>query len=346
MNNQTQLKAMKAVYTYFFPEVRRLIHSADSLEDNLFKVTTSIAEAQRSVDSLGFKKRIIVPASNEGTIDLDSIHEPVIDRITEIYESVVPGISKFRNRYFTSGSSEGIFHALAELKAKGVDRIFTFSGEYEGYKEYGKTLGIETREIDPERTKASNLERGVWFISNPSARDGNIIKNETIREICNSGSQVYLDLAYVGSTKDHAFDVSHENIPAVFMSFSKPYGVFRFRIGFTFSREPMDSLYANKWFKDVQRVLTAAKIAEEIGPAALHERYEHKQLEIVSSLNQQYGLNIQPSDALLLGNVLESETNRLTESQKKLLAPYKRGEGYRLCLTPYYEELEAGGKIK
>lgn len=345
MSNKTQLKAMKAVYTYFFPEVRELIHSTDSLERSLFLTTTDVEEAQNVVDSLGFRNRIVVPATIEGKVDLDAIHEPVIDRITKIYEPVVPGISSFRNRYFTSGSSEGIFHALAELKAKGVDRIFTFEGEYEGYKEYGKTLGIETVEIDSKRTRIRDLEKGTWFVSNPSAVDGNIISNETIRELCDNGNKVYLDLAYVGSTKEHTFDVSHENIPGVFMSFSKPYGVFRFRIGFTFSREPLNSLYANKWFKDIQRVLASAKIAEEVGPRLLHKRYVPKQLEIVDSLNQKYGLNIQPSDVLLLGNIPKSETVKLSESQRELLAPYKRGGGYRLCLTPYYEELERGGKL-
>jgi len=346
MNNKTELKAMKAVYTYFFPEVRRLVHSMDNLADDLFLTTTPVEKAQEIVDSLDFRGRIIVPTTLAGKVDLDALHEPVIDRIAEIYEPVVSGISDFRNRYFTSGSSEGIFHALAELKAKGVDRIFTLAGEYEGYKEYGKTLDIETQEVDLTRTKIGNLEKGVWFISNPSARDGNIISNETIKEICDGGHQVYLDLAYVGSTKAHEFDASHENIPAVFMSFSKPYGVFRFRVGFTFAREPMDSLYANKWFKDIQRVLTAVKIAEEIGPKGLHERYESKQSQIVRILNQQYELNIKPSDALLLGNIPSIEPGNLTESQRSLLAPYKRGEGYRLCLTPYYEELENGGLIK
>ena len=345
MKTQTQLKAMKAVYTYFFPEVRRVIHSTDSLEDNLFLTTTPVEEAQRTIDSPDFRKNIVVPATLDGRVDLDAIHEPVIDRIVEVYREVVPGISGFKSRYFTSGSSEGIFHALAELKANGTNKIFTFCGEYEGYKEYGRTLGIKTVEVDLERTRLSDLERGVWFISNPSARDGNIIPDETIKEICDQGNEVFLDLAYVGSTMDHQFDASHENIPAVFLSFSKPYGVFRFRVGFTFSKEPMDSLYANRWFKDVQRVLVAAKITEEIGPRQLYRRYEEKQLQIIDHLNQEYGLNVHASDALLLGNVPRSNVGKLSDAQRSMLAPYKRGEGYRLCLTPYYEALENGGIV-
>lgn len=343
MKNQTQLKAMKAVYTYFFPEVRKLVHSTDNLRDDLFLTTTSVKDAQRVVDSLNFRKRIIAPADLEGKIDLDAIHEPIIKRITEIYEKVVPGISNFKYRYFTSGSSEGIFHVLAELKAQGTDEIFTFAGEYEGYKEYGKTLGIKTREIDPNRTRISALEKGVWFISNPSARNGNIISNSTIQEISEKSNKIFLDLAYVGSTKEHEFNASHENISAVFLSFSKPYGVFRFRIGFTLSREPINSLYANKWFKDIQRTLAAVKIAEEIGPKALYKKYKEKQFLIVKKINQEFGLDVSASDALLLGNISGPNADKLSNAQKELFFPYKRGNGYRLCLTPYYEEIERGG---
>ncbi len=315
MRNLTEIKAMKAVYTYFFPEVRRLVHSADKISNEIFLTTTPVELAQEEIDSLGFKNKFPVPSTLDGNVDLDAIHEPIIDKIVGIYSEVVPGISDYNQRYFTSGSSEGIFHALAELKAKGTEKIFTLVGEYEGYKEYGKTLGIITEEVDLERSKIGKLERGVWFISNPSARDGNIIDNKTIREICEAGNKVYLDLAYVGSTKEHAFNTAHENISALFLSFSKPYGVFRFRIGFTLSRNPIDSLYANKWFKDIQRVLTAARIAEEIGPAFLHERYRAKQSNIVEWLNGKYGLNIRCSDALLLGNVTEKDYERLSISR-------------------------------
>ena len=343
MNTKTRLKAMKAVYTYFFPEVRKLVHGTDNLRDDLFLTNTSMEEAQRIVDSLNFRKKIITPATLEGKIDLDAIHEPVVERITEIYEKVVSGISDYRYRYFTSGSSEGIFHILAELKAQGTDQIFTLAGEYEGYKEYGKTLGIKTREIDIDRTRISALEKGVWFISNPSAKYGNIVSNSTIQEICDRGNKIFLDLAYVGSTKGHEFNASHENISALFLSFSKPYGVFRFRIGFTLSQEPINSLYANKWFKDIQRVLTAVKIAEEIGPNTLYEKYKEKQFLIVERINQEFGLNVSASDALLLGNISGSNADKLSNAQKELLFPYKRGNGYRLCLTPYYEEIERGG---
>jgi len=341
MRNE-KLNAMKSVYTYFFPEVRPLVHSTDGLDSRLFLTSTPASEAQRYIDSLGFRKKLVVPRTQSGTVDLDSIHEPAIERILEIYEKTVPGISDFGYRYFTSGSSEGIFHTMAELKAGGTNKIYTFEGEYEGYKEYGKTLDLLTEEVDFS-TESHNLKTGKWFISNPSARDGNIISNKRINEICDKGNTVYLDLAYVGSTREHKFDVSHENIRTIFLSFSKPYGIFRFRVGFTLSRNPLESLYGNKWFKDISRVLTAVKIAEEIGPKVLHERYEEKQRVIINKINEKHGLNMLPSDVLLLGNISKRDGEKLSSKKKNTIAEFERAGAYRFCLTPYYEEFEMGG---
>lgn len=341
MKNQNRFQAMKAVYTYFFPEVRNLVNL--NLDSDLFFTTTPAEQAQDIIDSLGFRKKLVVPSTTEGNVDLDGIHEPVIDRVIEIYERIVPELSGFKFRYFTPGSSDGIFHVLAELRAKGVQRINTLEGEYEGYREYGKTLGIETVEHNPKNLKPSSLEKGVWFISNPSAINGNIIPNKTIEDICNSGSQVNLDLAYVGATREQIYDVSNPNIKAVFLSFSKPYGVFRWRIGFTFSREPVQSLYANKWFKDIERVLTSLKLAEEFGPGKLYTRYRSVQERIVQNLNQDFSLGIIPSDVLLLGHITPEDAGKLNEEQREMISQYNRGSGYRFCLTPYFEREEKGG---
>jgi hypothetical protein len=333
-------KAMKAVYTYFFPEVRSLVKSVASLEDDLFLVTTPIEKAQSIIDNLGFKKRLIIP-SNSGFVDLDRIHEPIISRVVESYKPAISGLEEFNFSYPTSGSSEGIFHILSELRAKGVRNIYTIAGEYEGYREYGKALGMETIEVEFGKTDLGALKEGVWFISNPSAKDGNILPNGKINEIADLGHKIILDLAYAGSTRPYKFNVSHKNIEKVVMSFSKPYGLFRFRIGFTFSRNEIPSLYGNKWFKDVQRFILAAKVAEEIGPSKLYPIYNPRQKEIVSHLNNKFGLRLRPSDALLIANFYG--TDKLSDEQKRIIEPFKRGGGFRFCLTPYYEELEKGG---
>jgi hypothetical protein len=332
------LKAMKAVYSYFFPEVRKIVRESENIPYQIFLTSTTADEANRLLKASGFS--IKAPQTLEGKVDLDMIHEPIIDKIVSSYSGLIKGLDGFKGRYPMAGSSQGIFHLLSELKQKGADTIYTFPGEYEGYKEYGKCIGLETKEIGYD-IPAKEIPRGYWFISNPSARNGNIIPDGKIKELCDAGHKIILDLAYVGMTKQHEFDLRDENIIGAVMSMSKPYGVFRFRIGgFAFTREPMDSLYANKWFKDVPALLTASRLVEEIPPGSLHEKYSAVQHKIIDELKEKTGLPLRPSDSFLLANIPVNETEGLPEEKMKLIAPYRRGDSYRLCLTPYFEAHE------
>jgi hypothetical protein len=279
----------------------------------------------------------------------------------------VPHLKDFRFIYPTPGSSEGIFKLLTKLKveenakdiAKDRDKdkdkrsegtcgmaegISVLLGDYEGYREYAgsECLGMKVNIVDPDKTELKTIKPSYWFISNPSARDGNIIPNDLILELCDLGHKVFLDLSYVGATGDHDFDVSHENIPAVVMSFSKPYGVFRKRMGFVMSREPVHSLYGNRWFKDDERMLQELKLAEEIGPGTLYKKYRTVQEEIIGQLNREYGLRLRASDVLLLAYMTEDDASGLDRDRLKTIEPFKRGKVYRFCLTPYFELMERG----
>jgi len=340
-----KLEAMRAVYCYFFPEVRPILHEVESaLPDDIFLVTTPAKKVRESIDSL-FDPPLEVPETIDGNIDLDEIHVPIIERVVEAYSTLAPGLRDFPYSYPTSGSSEGIFHILTKLRVSGIDAIYVLKGEYEGYSAQARNLGMKVNEIDSEETDLKKLEPGVWFISNPSARDGNIIPNEYIRELCDLEHKVILDLAYVGATMPYEFDVSHENVSAVVMSFSKPYGVFRFRVGgFTFSREEMPTLYGNKWFKDVPALFQALKLAEEIGPGKLYEKYKQVQEAILGRINAELGLGIRPSDSVLLGYLRKDDIAGLNADQLAIIDTFKRAEGYRFCLTPYFERVEKGGQ--
>jgi hypothetical protein len=359
-----EFKAMKAVYSYVFPEIRPIIAQMSNLPIDLFLTSTPVNKAQDIIDGLGFRERLIVPANARGNVSLDDIHEPIIDRIIQEYEfhgeraskhgnvlatSAISGINNFAYRYPTSGSSQGIFHLLADAKQKGIDTIYVLSGEYEGYKEYGATLGIKTIEVDSLENKciskyaSGKNAPGLWFISNPSARDGNIIPNSQILNLCDQGHKVILDLAYVGMTKDYTFDLNHENIVGAVMSLSKPYGLFRFRTGFTFTREPIQSLYANKWFKDVGRLLLGLKVVEDIGTRRLYDAYAGAQSKIITGLNEKFGLTMKKSDVLLLSHMTSADVLKLDDDRKSLIADYGRSGNYRFCLTPYYEALENSG---
>ena len=335
-----ELNCMKSVYTYFFPEVRKLIHFDAKIPNEIYLNSTSKIKVGKILNKL-FKKNLNLPPTNKKTIDLDMIHEVIINNIIYEYRNLVPSLKSFTCRYPTAGSSEGIFHLLAMLKSSGINTIYVLNGEYEGYKEYGNSLGIKTIEIYPEKQNLSKLKKGVWFISNPSARDGNIISNEFINKICNLGHKVILDLAYLGSTKYYKFDIHNNNIIAVVMSFSKPYGVFRFRIGgFAFTRNPIPSLYANKWFKDIPSLFVSLKLVEEIKPGSLYKKYSKIQKKIIDRINKEFKLGMRVSDALLLGYLTEEDTKKLTKEQLSLIEQFKRGNSYRFCLTLYYESYE------
>jgi hypothetical protein len=179
----TELRAMKAVYCYFFPEVRPLLHEVESkVPDDLFLVTTPAEEVHKSLESL-FSPALDVPATPKGCVDLDEIHIPIIERIVRAYSHLVPALAGFKYSYPTPGSSEGIFKLLTKLKVDGCEAINVLDGEYEGYGEYAgpEDLKMRVNTVNPEKTDPAKLEPAVWFISNPSARDGNIIQNKFIQ---------------------------------------------------------------------------------------------------------------------------------------------------------------------
>jgi hypothetical protein len=332
-----KLDLMKAVYCYYFPEVRELLHQVErSLPDQLYFVTSSAEEVAQQLAPL-FDPPLTIPAQ-EGLVDLDEIHVPIMDRIVAAYSKTIPALSSFEYRYPTSGSSEGLFHLLTRLKVQGVQAINVFEGEYEGYGAQARNLGmkVHTRSFDDPG------DRGIWFISNPSACDGNLLPEGAIGRLCDEGHLVVLDLAYAGATAPHVFDVSHPNILAVVLSFSKPYGVFRFRIGgFTFSRDAMPTLYGNKWFKDTVRLCQALKLAEDIGPELLYRRYHSVQERVIREVEEEFQLGIRGSDALLIGHLPLNATRGLDEGKRALIAPYRRGSNYRFCLTPRFESIES-----
>jgi histidinol-phosphate/aromatic aminotransferase/cobyric acid decarboxylase-like protein len=136
------------------------------------------------------------------------------------------------------------------------------------------------------------------------------------------------------------FDLSHPNVVAAVISFSKPYGLFYYRIGFNFCREAIPALYANKWFKNVYGLLIAERILDQIDQARLRRKYKAIQADIVERINQAIGLDLSASDAFLLAKLPAASVTRLSPQQQHAIHKFRRGDGYRFCLTPYFEEYE------
>lgn len=303
------IKAIKAVYSYYLPEVREIISKL--VRD--------------------YPHDVFLRSVSPG---LDDFHAPIIAKFTDFFSGSVPALKDFESRYPTSGSEEFIREYITGLKA---DRIYVLKGEYEGYKEIAKTRGVRTVEVD-EDADPSSLEPGPWFLSNPSARNGDFLPDALVSAICEAGHEVFYDLAYLGSTRPKTLDLSHPNIAAVATSFSKTFGLFYYRVGFGFSRRPLPALYANKWFKNVFSLLVAEKIMDTLGPQDIPERYKPVQERIVSEINSRHGLRLRPSDAFLIATLGSAEG--LSEEKLELVRGFRRGPAYRFCLTPYFQELE------
>lgn len=317
-----KLKAIRSVYSYYFPEIRDLI--------------TGLTKK--------YPHEVFLYSIFPG---LDDFHLPIIKKYLNFISPYTLGLDKFPYHYFTNGSSEGIFHLLAYFKTKEPQTpIYVLKGEYEGYEEYGKNLNINVQEIDLSLAQIPSLKKGLWFISNPSARNGNIIPNQEILKICQSGHRVIIDGAYFGLTKRYSFNLNQPNIVAVVTSLSKPLGLFYYRIGFAFTRFEMPTLEPNKWFKNIFSLIIADKIFSQFKADYFYKKYKPIQEKIIKKINQETGLGMKISEALLLGFLDKKASQKLDKQQLEEISRLKRGDFYRFCLTPYFLEEENNSRKK
>jgi histidinol-phosphate/aromatic aminotransferase/cobyric acid decarboxylase-like protein len=310
----TGLRAITTVYSYLPPEIRDVI-------------TRLTRDYPHDVFL-----RSVAPG-------LDDFHRPIIDKLVATHRHDVPQLAQFDHRYPTAGSEEGIREYLTTLQSSGVREIYAWKGDYEGYREVARTRNVRLVELDAD-TDPGKVPRGHWFLSNPSARDGMIVPRERIQAICDAGHQVFYDLSYLGMTEPTVYDLAHPNIVAAVVSFSKPFGLFYYRIGFTFSRKSIPVLEANKWFKNVYGLLIADRLLAEIDQGELTRKYKRIQAEIVREIRQQAGLNVSASDAFLLATLPAEEARHLTAEHRHELERFRRVAWYRFCLTPYFQERE------
>ncbi len=305
------LKATSTVYSYYFPEVRRVI-------DRIVR---------------RYPHEVFLRSVKPG---LDDFHVPIIKKYARIFGRNLGGIDGFRHSYVVSGASEAIFHILAKLKtAEPKTPLYILHGEYQGYREYAKTLGVRIKEVTEAEAAGSYLPAGVFFISNPSARDGMILPGVFVESLLKR-HRVVLDATYVGLTRPFVMNLRRKNIIAVLVSLSKPFGLYYYRIGFVFSRLPIASLEANKWFKNIFSLIITDKLLSTFRPGALWRKYAPLQKKVVMHLKEKSGITIEASDVLILGKISEPSARALSPAALWALSPYKRGRVYRLCLTPYF----------
>lgn len=306
------LDAITTVYSYYTPEVRRVV-------DGL------VAE---------YPHEVFLRSVKPG---LDDFHLPVIARLVERHRTDVPELGSFAHAYPTSGSEEGIRELMSTIAAaRERSPVYMFAGDYEGYREIARTRGLDFRELPFDPGAPARVPPGWWFLSNPSARDGNLLPRALVDAVTEAGHRVFYDLSYLDATPPAAFDLSHPSIAAAAISFSKPYGLFYYRIGFTFARAPIPALVANKWFKSIFGLLLAERLMQTVDARAHAAKYAAIQSAIVAQIEREHELGLRASDAFLLAHVPPSAAARLDERRRALLARFARGDGYRLCLTPYF----------
>ncbi len=328
---------MKDVYSYPFPEVRQLL-GRSALNPEFMLNTLDAAAAHDMLAPFNFEPSLQLPRRSDDSLDLDELHVPVIERIRSRVSPSLPGVETFEHAYPTHGSSQSIFNLLAEWQAQGsLQSLGVLKGEYEGYGSYAQSLRIPLAEYTT--LADAKVQKGqVWFISNPSAVDGNWLDADMWQKFLAAGHQVVVDAAYVGLTPYGTLDVSSPNIRAVLTSPSKIFGVFRYRnTGITYTREPVASLYGTKWFKDVPALLDTLNLYETFKPNELPQKYRRVQEFICQQLVTVVGTDVLPSDVSLLANTQGPVNEQFTR--------FFRAKGYRFGLTKLFEDYERSNPL-
>lgn len=353
-----ELMALKAVYCYMFPETWECLEEVQKrMSREFFLRTTSSKEVTNLFSDL-FNPALEFPSKKlgglDGCLNLDELFIPISKRIVDSYKQTILGLENFENIYPGPGSSDLLFKSLAYLKSEGYKEINVFESEYEGISVFAKDLGFKIVEHDIKKINPDKKYDGVFYMSNPSSIDGNDLPDELINRLLDAGNLIIFDFAYVGTTNKRTYDINHKNVIGVFLSLSKPYGVFETRItGFAFLKQEYflkekanNFLYGNRWFTDKVRTLQTLKLVQELGPNKdgvfpLVKKYKGIQKEIVDSLVKEYGLPFKESDSFLLAYINEEDLIDVSEDKKEIIKDFKRGNNYRFCLTPYFEMRES-----
>lgn len=250
--------------------------------------------------------------------------------------------------YPTAGASEALRHIIFDLAARGraggfAPTVHFFEGEYEGYKAMAQAAGLEVCEHSRAWATpfGSRLNRvatrldlhDLFFISQPSAIDGNVWLdfNEFVSKM--PPESVVVDVTYVGAIPGSLpldrFNLNHDSIRNVVFSLSKPFGAYYDRIGGVFFRREDEGLFGNKWFKNLTSLDLGTRLMQENGVFDLPNRYRNVQEKACVEVGELLGLNVFPADVYILGRALAPRGDAFYDYLRRPLT----GD-LRLCLTP------------
>lgn len=301
---------------------------------------------------------------NAHTKRQDPMHEGFFDAWLRFASPVLTLPGDATHHYPTAGSSEAIREIIRQAAWKDQD-VVIFAGEYEGYEAIANTQGTRVHRVDRHRWRevlegyardgAPWQGRGAqWWISQPSALDGNDWPDfqEWLLAVERwSGSlDVWVDLTYLGrSTAATAIDLSASPVVAgIVFSLSKVMGAYYRRIGGCISRAPVEGLWANRWFKNLDSLYLGQAWLEQAGNAVsegrLYAVMQHRAMGVAlqgmggAQAWHEAGIQWQASDVPLLMHAPDP-----TLAVPSALEPWwqmaRRGapaspSSRRLCLTP------------
>lgn len=300
--------------------------------------------------------------------------DPMHDNFFSAWQNFSKDCVNFKNSdypetYPSNGSSEAIFHILAHAKATNRDLV-VFEADYEGYRSLAESVGVRVHIVnrnfwretleDWREGKTSFANRPVqWWVSQPSAIDGNIWSDfpEWLKamEEFSEGNEIWVDLTYVGRASiQNKIELTSPIISGFVFSLSKVMGAYYRRIGGCYSRLPIPSLWGNRWFKNLDSLYIGERWLQEASSAfeeglKMKTKVEGKteqEIAIEEAFNfignktkwENEGIFWKPSDVSLL---MYAEIPQYEIRNPELLdfwTPACRGlhqkVSARLCLTP------------
>lgn len=281
----------------------------------------------------------------------DSFHQEFLDSWRLWAKPAVTIPDDFSFAYATAGSTEAIRESLAQIAATTRGRIHIFHGEYEGFAEMAKAYGLTVIRHDRAhyvKSLTETLRPGdAFYISQPSAINGYTWSEFptwlAFMEATCPKVRVLVDLCYLGSSsRPKRLALNHPNIHTIFFSLSKVFGVYYHRVGGVFSRTPLPGLCGNIWFKNMFSLHLGQNLLSRFPLAFLPTKYLASQHFAVAQVSSHLGIELQPSQALLLAQTSISDPTTLPESLRPLWRGTPGSSGWlRVCLTPTLDKLHA-----
>lgn len=264
------------------------------------------------------KRSKVIPISTINVLQtvLDSYSQPfwhftdevrsklLIDLKNEVlsYFSPCVDLTQFNHFYLTNGITDGLnYYSSQNHSAK----FKILPGDYAYLNLFHQ-----------------NQSEEIFYISNPSAIDGNYVDDDTFKSLCDEHSRVILDCAYLGTARNKKIEM-HENIEAVFLGLSKTLGIPDTRIGFIFSKKKLNLLngivYDNSYF-NMPACLASLQLLKEFELGYIYNTYKSQQEFVCKEYN------IVPSDVCIFATSTDPKYNF-----------FKRGPVNRICLTEKME---------